>query len=54
MREIGKTWEAEPVHWSGGAGGVFINVAGLLTWHSDSFVFFAGEEQEKGGYPVLT
>ena len=31
--------------------GVFINVVGLLTWHS--VVFFAGEEQEKGGSPVL-
>lgn len=36
-----------------GREGVFINVAGLLTWHLESFVFFAGEEQEKGGSPIL-
>lgn len=34
-----------------GQEGIFTNVAGLLTWHS--VVFFAGEEQEKGGSPVL-
>lgn len=33
--------------------GVSVNVAELFTWRAESVVFFAGKEQEKGGYPVL-